>query len=498
MLTMAEFVINETDIFKYVLPDNDENTVPGAVSNSKFLINRVPLNIFEDEYYVLYEMLRVITEYDMSFTSDALYQVILNHRDIILNASKVNLMQDVKDEDERFEQIVALVMVEYNDLLDMELPEFSFKGNIELYLQSWASNRMQEIIYTMQQIMSEGVKVGRELFKGTEKADYYYMRSWSVVKSILEGDSNLLAEEIDTSKQTADDIKDVHERNETTQEPLGFTNIETIDKEMTGVYKGEMYTVQAGSGGGKTRVCIGISKNILNNGKNVLFISLEQKASRIFSMFQSRHILDTTGKAHISDKDLIRGSYSAMDEPLVDESRIDMVENEKMGRLRIEGRYLKAVDVPLFLEQIWEEFKFDAVVLDYIGLLGVENNRYEELTNCINWLKNACKSFKGHGFNLIVPNQLSKESEQELMRGNDDIAGIGGSETMYVFRASDIVWTLFADGDMKKDGEMDIYTSKFRLGENMPKLRVRADLGRCYFSDIERADEENEDFFSVG
>lgn len=493
---MAEFVINEVDIFKYAVSENVENTVGGSVSNAKYLINRIPLNIFTDEYFVMYEMLRAITAYDMAFSSDAFYQVVLNHKDVILNSDKVTLSEDVKNEDDRFEQIVTLVMAEYNELSDQELPEFAFKGNIELYLKSWSDERMEQIIYTMQVIATEGMKIGRETFKGTEQANYYYMRSWGVIKGILEGDSNLLSEMVDTSKQSPDEIKTQHDRNETSQEPLGFTNIGTLDKEMTGIYKGEMYTIQAGSGAGKSRMAVNMAKSVLNNGKNVLFISLEQKASRIFSLFQARHILDTTGNRSITDKNIIRGDYSAMDEGLIDESRIDLVENEKLGRIRIEGRYLKAIDVPMFLEEIWEDFKFDAVVLDYVGLLAIEKDRYNEITDCVNWLKNACKSFKDEGFALIIPNQLGKESEKELMRGNDDLAGIGGSESMYVFRASDVVLTLFADKDMKKDNEMDIFISKMRLGEAIDSIRVRADLGHCYFSDIERSAEESEEFFA--
>ena len=492
---MADFVINEVDIFKYVVSENEENTLAGAVSNAKTLINRLPLNIFKDEYFILYEMLRAITEYDMAFSSDAFYQVLLNSKDMILENEKVSMLSDVGNPDDRFEQIVTLVMSEYNELSEQELPDYTFKGNIKLYLDSWASERMQEVIYTMQTIMTEGYKLGRETLKGTTDANYYYMRSWTVIKGLLEGDANLLSEVVDTSKQSPDDIKDQHDRNETSQEPLGFTNIESLDKEMTGLYKGEMYTIQAGSGVGKTRVATSFVKNIMNNGKNVLYISLEQKASRIFAMFHSRHLLDTRNERGISDKDLIRGSYDPLKEPIVDESRIDLVENEKLGRLRIEGLYLKAVDVPMFLDQVWEEFQFDVLVLDYLGLLAIEKDRYNELTDCINWLKNACKSFKDKGFSLIIPNQLSREAEKELLRGNDDIAAIGGSESAYVFRASDVVINLHQDKEMRNDNEMLFYVPKLRLGEHIDSIKVHADFGHCYFNEIVQ-EEEEEEFFN--
>ena len=494
---MAEFVINEVDIFKYVVSENENNTVSDALANAKKLISRISLNIFEDEYFIMYEMLRAITSYDMAFSSDALYQVLLNNRGMILESSKVTISEDVKDPTERFDQIATIVMAEYSDLAEEDLEEHTFNGNMELYVKSWAEVRFEEILYTVQLIRTEGHKVGRDFLRGTTDANYYYQRSWEVVKGLLEGDANLLAEIIDTSIQTPDEIADIHDRNETIQEPLCMTGIETLDKEMTGVYKGEMYTIQAGSGVGKSRFAAGaFAKNAVNNGKNVLFISLEQKSSRVFDMFHARHIFDTTGKRTISDREIIRSAYSPMEEAVVKEASIDLIENQKLGRLRIEGRQLKAVDVPMFLDQVWEEFQFDMVVLDYIGLLTIEKERYVELTNCINWLKDACKFFKGQGFALVVPNQLSNEANKDLVSGRTELASLGGSESAYIFRGSDVVLTLFADDEMKKDKELDIHIPKMRLGELTGKIRVHSEFGICSFTDIERH-QEAESFFDL-
>ncbi|MEQ2561390.1 DnaB-like helicase C-terminal domain-containing protein, partial [Sutterella wadsworthensis] len=250
----------------------------------------------------------------------------------------------------------------------------------------------EELLFEVDQINKNGFKIGRNTLRGRKDADYHYKQVTSIINSIVDADANLLAESVDTSIQSAEEIEEIHNRNEIQQENLGVTGIEAIDSEMIGMFKGEMIVIQGGSGSGKSRLATALGKQILNNGKNVLFISLEQKANRIFSMFHSRHILEVQGVNRITDKDLIRQSYSPLDEHIVKSAREDLVENQNIGRLRIEGKYVKAKDIMMELETIWEDFKFDAVVLDYFGLLGTEKDRYNELTDAINLLKSACKS----------------------------------------------------------------------------------------------------------
>lgn len=492
---MSNFVINENDIFKYVVSEHPELDIGVSLKNAKKLVQRIPLNIFTNEYNILYSSMQSLIDFDRAFSYDSLQQVMYNNRDDILNSRKVELFEDVADNHERFNSIVELVLTTYGDLCDEEVPEHTFGGNLDLYVRNWADFRYEELMYNVEQIRSNGLRIEGTTYHGRGDADYYYKRSVSVIKAIEDADQDLLSESIDTSLQTAEDIEEIHNRNEIQQENLGMTGILTLDREMMGLFKGEMVSIQAGSGVGKSRLAVAMAKNILNNGKNVLYISLEQKANRLFSMFHARHMLETMQIGHISDKDMIRQSYSPADEHYVQESRIDLVENTNIGRLRVEGRYLKAKDILLFLETIWEDFKFDAVVLDYFGLLGTEKERYAEFTDAINLLKSACKSFKGQGFCLIVPNQLSKEAERDLMNGKKEEAGIGGSESAYLFRGSDVVLTLNRTKEMEEDRQMEIIVSKMRLGTALQPILVHTDYGHCIFNEVIVDDDDGDNPF---
>lgn len=489
---MANFVIDEMDLFKYVVSEHPDLEITETFNNGKKLLQRIPLNIFRDEYKLIYDSLRGLLDFDRAFSYDSLHQVLLNNKEDILRDSKVTLGEELSDETERFDFILRNVLTVYGDLCEEEVPELTFEGNMSLYINNWADFRMEELLFECSQIFKHGMRIGGRMIRGRDESDKHYKQVSAVIEKIIEGDQNLLAESIDTSIQSAEEIEEIHHRNEIQQENLGLTNIPAIDKELVGIFKGEMFTIQAGSGVGKSRFAVHLAKNILNNGHNVLVISLEQKANRIFSMFHSRHMLETQGVSNITDKDLIRDSYSPAQESVVKSSREDLVENESIGRLRIEGKYVKAVNILSELEAVWEDFKFDAVVLDYLGLLGTEKDRYNELTDAINLLKSECKSFKGVGFALIVPNQLSKEAEKELMNGKLEEAGIGGSESAYLFRGSDIVVTLNKDSEMEEDNLMEIIVSKMRLGQNISPIKVHTDFGHCTFSQVvDDTDDDN-------
>lgn len=493
---MANFVINETDIFKYVVSEHEDMEIRESIVNGRKLLQRIPLNIFKDEYHILYDCLRALLDFDRAFSYDSVQQVMLNNMDSILSNPNIDLYSDTQDNVERTDNIVITVLSEYSDLCELELPENTFKGNLELYVENWANFKYEELNFETTQIMNNGIKVGTKTFKGRKDADYHYRRVISIINGIVDADSNLLAENIDTSYQTAEEIEEIHNRNEIQQENLGYTGFPTLDNEMLGLFKGEMVTIQGGSGSGKSRVTTHLAKNILNNGKNVLFISLEQKANRIFSMFHARHILEKYNISTITDKDLIRQSYPNNYESVVQEAREDLVETPEYGRLRIEGRYLKANEVLMFLETIWEDFRFDAVVVDYFGLLGTEKNRYEEFTDCINMMKSACKSFKGVGFHLIVPNQLSREAEKELLNGKKEEAGIGGSESAYLFRGSDVVMTINRPKDMEEDNQMELIISKMRLGSPISEIKLLTDFGHCLFTEVEIDDSDEDNPFN--
>lgn len=493
------FVITEAEIFKYMLPREDED-IPYK-KNTSTLLSRIPVNIFKNEYWVMYTILEKANQMKVRLGYDQFHQIVLSNLSVIVNSPSVSLFkEDGLTDRELQEKLLDYLLAEYDALVEQPIMEDELEGNMNLYIDAWAEEAMRDVAAKQMQIINEGLKIGKTFYKGAIDAQVYARKAFDRIRGLVDGDESLLSESIDTSKDSVADIQRKMQEQELNSVPVANSGIDAIDSEARAYYKGEIITIQAGTGVGKTRFAVNISYNGMAMGSNVLYLSFEQKSTRIYPMFLARHILETGGDyPDLSDKDLIRGTYSFEREPIKVEAETDMTESENLGRLRIEGRSLRASELRDYISRVWDEgFHFDILVIDYFGLLDTSdsNNRYNELTNAVNMIKSEVKSFKGVGFLAIIPNALKPEAEAELAKGGDgvQISKIGGTESQYINRASDHVYTLYQDTDMKNDFEMRIFQSKMRLGDADPSVMAEVSLGKCYFCDKEVDETDDDDY----
>src|SRR5699024_3474050 len=231
-------------------------------------------------------------------------------------------------------------------------------------------------------------------------------------------------------------------------------------------------------------------------GKNVLILSLEQKSSRIFPMFIVKHYTRVGEQSErITDKDIIRGTLDEHQKMFKEVVLDDLVTNEEIGRIKVEWVNCHGDSGRGYLYNVrYDGFHFDVVMLDYIGMLDTSGReRYELLTEVVNQLNAECKTFKGKGFLGILPNQLTNKAEEALLKGDYDKSGTGGSESAYIRRGADYVYTINQTEDMKLENKMQCIVEKVRLGDPMVStLEVLAYQGQCLYlsDDIEEDDEE--------
>lgn len=242
-----------------------------------------------------------------------------------------------------------------------------------------------------------------------------------------------------------------------------------------------------------TRYAVGtLGYNALKMGKNVLHISLEQKPQRIYPMYQARHLLEQLGtRVGLTSGDLIKNTYDASLEGVVQESYIDLADNPAMGNLYVVGRKLDAGDIEDYLNSIYDEFQFDVVILDHFTLLGTKSSasKYVEMSDAANTLTTACKYFRGRGFLAVVLNQISSDVEGKFLKGDTREAKIAGSSSQDLLRGSDITVTLYEDENMKEDASMKLLLNKLRDSGYIPDVLMDVDKGRCYFAEKEPEDE---------
>src|SRR5699024_2267903 len=175
-------------------------------------------------------------------------------------------------------------------------------------------------------------------------------------------------------------------------------------------------------------------------------------------MLMARHstVVGESQAEWLNDKDIIHGTLDENGKMIKNLVLDDLVNNDEYGKVRVEGINLHVNSVRSYLEKVWDDgFHFDVVMLDYLGILDTTGEeRYNALTEVVNQLKAECKTFKGIGFLAILPNQLTNKAEEALNKGEYGKSGTGGSETAYLKRGADYVYTIHQSEEMKVTNKM--------------------------------------------
>lgn len=179
-------------------------------------------------------------------------------------------------------------------------------------------------------------------------------------------------------------------------ESTGFNfGIDFLDDVIGGLFKGELTTIAARSGVGKTALALQIMLNTINQKKKVLFISREMSNIQIFM----RNITKKTGI------DMKKLKYKNLNEEDWKNILSTMEMFNKDNLLYINDKISTISEIKCRIRQL----KPDLVIVDYLQLLSVESNmqnREREVASLSRELKNITLDFE---IPIIQLSQLNDE-----------------------------------------------------------------------------------------
>lgn len=179
-------------------------------------------------------------------------------------------------------------------------------------------------------------------------------------------------------------------------ESTGFNfGIDFLDDVIGGLFKGELTTIAARSGVGKTALALQIMLNAINQKKKVLFISREMSNIQIFM----RNITKKTGI------DMKKLKYKNLNEEDWEKILSTMEMFNKDNLLYINDKISTISEIKCRIRQL----KPDLVIVDYLQLLSVESNmqnREREVASLSRELKNITLDFE---IPIIQLSQLNDE-----------------------------------------------------------------------------------------
>ena len=219
------------------------------------------------------------------------------------------------------------------------------------------------------------------------------------------------------------------------------TGLRDLDNNITGFSGGDLVTIFAFSGVGKTTLATQIALNVIRQKKRVLFFSLEmpkeQIRDRIISNLTNipfRNIKYGRLQDEELNKVIMANGYLSRDKGLLVSEEDELVDITS----KIQYEVLKN--------------NIDIVFIDYINLVNITGNNKEEhqrITECTRLLKKLAKSIKKP---IVILAQGKQESAHKMQNKNialwdkvavNDIAG-GAS----IYRDSDIVLGMYRNVEL--------------------------------------------------
>ena len=254
---------------------------------------------------------------------------------------------------------------------------YAIDSHIEILRDTYSRNVLKKLVIDFSYDLNDGKDIS------------------SALNIFENGVSKLLEEDVEyddsisyIAHKTLDYLEDDSE--------LGFKfGIRLLDDIIGGLYKGELTTIAARSGVGKTALALQIMLNCAAQGKKVLFISREMSNIQVFM----RNITKKTGVS--SNKMKYKNLGDDDWKPIID--YINNVTRENLIHINDQVSTVGGIKKRI------RKVKPDLVIVDYVQLLSIEErlqSREREVASLSRELKNITLDF---GIPLIQLSQLNDE-----------------------------------------------------------------------------------------
>ena len=220
------------------------------------------------------------------------------------------------------------------------------------------------------------------------------------------------------------------------------TGLTELDNKIGGFYPGDLITIFAFSGIGKTALACQIALNLMLKNKKILFFSLEMPPEQIYA----RIISNITG---VPFKNIRNGNFNQTEYQKI----LDFT-SKLVGKILISGTD-ELADIVTEIQISSIKNDVDAIFIDYISLVNISGNNkeeYQRVTECTRHLKKLAREIRkpiiilAQGKQTQAAKMNNKNLEVWQKVSVDDIAG-GAS----IFRDSDTVLGLYRNIELDNE-----------------------------------------------
>lgn len=220
------------------------------------------------------------------------------------------------------------------------------------------------------------------------------------------------------------------------------TGIKKLDDTLGGIMPGLFYVVAGYTSSGKTQLTLNIVNSLLEQGKRVLFMSLEMSPRQV----GARMVAIDSGEAI----DSVRLMYDRFNNK-------ELTQEQKLAILRSKNK-LKDYPILISMNSSWTALKakmaeiaimknFDVIVIDFLQNLQSKEDEYTKLTNISVDLQSFCNKTQ---CTVIATSQIPKDAQ---INKYDDVITLKGSGS--IGEKADVVMLISYDTKSYKKEEFD-------------------------------------------
>lgn len=374
-------------------------------------------------------------------------------------------------------------------LPDMDVTEF--ETVFEKYLIEFKAVEAHKIYQQAQQILTEGLKIGRKYYSGFDDSQSYCKKKLAEIEGLV--DCNAGSGFVKMSEVILDEKPD-------NKKPVligDFGRLQKLNDAYKGIYTGLFYSFIAPPKSGKSKLAARLCHNVsVVAGNNVTVWAQEggtelwtaQMRAIHFDYLYNTDVALTERKFGVTQEVIVHDDFRTDElRQLELSSKLDLASNQDYGSVDYIDR---PFNVETFIEDIDTSVKENnskLVIIDYLQLIGSSSgmNERERIAEAYKKLLNYCKKTN---VAVISPAQFKQGSFDDLLKkssvdGADLRTAAGGSSE--VLRTPDVLWALFASVDDIRNNSMKIISLPSRLNAAFPNIDVRIDLGTCQFISID-------------
>lgn len=250
--------------------------------------------------------------------------------------------------------------------------------------------------------------------------------------------------------------------------------IDAIDTFTGGIRGGQVYILAAPTGCGKSAVAINIAKHVAQQGRRVLYFSLEMKQEQILFRLWASMGQFPVKKLYDHDHEL---PFMQKLEQVVEKTKdlqLTIVDRGFITPVIIERELQKSMDNP-----------YDLVIIDHVGLMKQDGkrSRYEQQTQHINEINQLCMEYNT---SALVLTQLTKQATLVNGKETDEAPKMGHiKDSSAIAEIAEAIFLLHrpkSDQDCRQGKKIMLTIPKARNSTTDGDIVLHTNLANMYVS----------------